>query len=560
MKDEVLNRYIDYCIIIIGGLTLDDIRKLFNLKKENEKPISSEKFFEYGMSKEDYMMYLSLCDGVKSACVMAYFEWTTRDNLVKHYKEQYTDDSQDISVKEKEKKYQKYCSNLYNNKPNLNINYYDLVVASLKTLISFLGNFKENSISLSFENSDLHWLINSCYYRKVRESMKLYGDMLMIKSLDDFRSNLEYLISLLLIGNGISYEFSKDIYELSYEELLEYEVKIKKECEKYPRYEYIMSFDADNYNEITNWAKENEAFVIHEEYMELLEEIDELKEEHESRKIIEDKVKKNFEDEYKEIEEIFDKYNRSSALICLQNSLTGEILALIVAMSTRTLKDNIIVIDYRDKETRKLLTDIYKNNKEDVVYNGIQYNVFKHTDSRQIISSLELKPLGGLASSIKGQKYPFTLELVDILLYSPYSKMYEVCQATCIKASRKCYMDPNLYRRFVKTYGNPGIKLNITSRGSYHIYGLSEESMLHELGYNVDKKNDMGQLERQELLKDIIDMDLMNQDAIIRLLGMLINLNENKSNNALAVMKWKSDFDFVSGYRYNPERFLISRY
>lgn len=110
---------------MIGGSALDDIRKLFNLEKENEKPISSEKFFEYGMSKEDYMMYLSLCDCVKSACVMAQFEWVTKENLVTHYKERYIDDSQDISAEEKDKKYKKYCSNLNNTKPNLNINYYD---------------------------------------------------------------------------------------------------------------------------------------------------------------------------------------------------------------------------------------------------------------------------------------------------------------------------------------------------------------------------------------------------------------------------------------------------
>ena len=83
---------------------------------------------------------------------------------------------------------------------------------------------------------------------------------------------------------------------------------------------------------------------------------------------------------------------------------------------------------------------------------------------------------------------------------------------------------------------------------------LADESPLHVCGYNVNQQMGYTETERQRILANIMDYDIMKKPNIITYLHFFIKNNGKKRNMKIAVSKWESDLDFVNKYKINQQK------
>lgn len=151
------------------------------------------------------------------------------------------------------------------------------------------------------------------------------------------------------------------------------------------------------------------------------------------------------------------------------------------------------------------------------------------------------------------------LEMVNALLYSPFTKRYELILVGYDKEQVECFITIQRYRSFVKRFGNPGVPPTVeySRRSGWDLENLNAESILTEYGYTVAQNVGLSSKERHELLAEVIDLEILDSIDIINHLGFCISLHPNEKY-VYARSKWKEDIGFVEGYNFNPDRFLIA--
>lgn len=75
---------------------------------------------------------------------------------------------------------------------------------------------------------------------------------------------------------------------------------------------------------------------------------------------------------------------------------------------------------------------------------------------------------------------------------------------------------------------------------------LSDESLLHSLGYTVSAKEGYSDTARQDLLRRIIQDKKMTKHRVMNHLEYLMRKNENNTLMNKAIEKWHKDYDFVA--------------
>ena len=85
---------------------------------------------------------------------------------------------------------------------------------------------------------------------------------------------------------------------------------------------------------------------------------------------------------------------------------------------------------------------------------------------------------------------------------------------------------------------------------------MNTESILYAYGYNVSSTNGLTEIQRHELLAEIVDLKILNKSQIISFLDFFIDTH-NTEKYYIARLKWANDRKYVINYRSNPERFLI---
>jgi hypothetical protein len=168
------------------------------------------------------------------------------------------------------------------------------------------------------------------------------------------------------------------------------------------------------------------------------------------------------------------------------------------------------------------------------------------------VDTIVLRKGGGLYGGIAQHG----TELVDILLYSPFTGCFEVAHATFDTENAIYYMDAKVFRSFVLKYGNPGIKIAAYQRGLVDFSTMQEESILHAYGYVVGN-NGVSDRERRNLLGEVMDLGLMSASSILNLLDLNIAMHPGeKYENAR--FDWELDKQFVMEYKVNPDRFVVA--
>lgn len=225
----------------------------------------------------------------------------------------------------------------------------------------------------------------------------------------------------------------------------------------------------------------------------------------------------------------------------------------------------VIVTHYSSLLARELLTSVYRSSRtiklNEKIYKVVRPYYPSSSRGEKPIFPMELKPSemrikagGGISSSIKNN----LSEVVDVLLFSPFTQRYEMARATLDHTDGECFMDIGIFRAFVKEYGNPGLQLSFEESSSFGLSfdELRVESILHAYGYTVSESDALTEAERRELLTEIVDLELLTIPYIVNLLDFFIRTHtSDKYYNARD--KWKRDMKYIADYKINTQRFLI---
>lgn len=249
----------------------------------------------------------------------------------------------------------------------------------------------------------------------------------------------------------------------------------------------------------------------------------------------------------------------------LQMIKTGKKYAFCIVNDRSAQAVSRAVLYYEHWISREILAALIRPEKEGIAnINGTELKVIGGTFSSSllnkagtIIKKIEIRQNGGYAQY--GSRDANGNEIVDVLMYSPFTKRYEITKASYDEKNHTYYMDIARFRRFIYEFGNPGIKIWVdTSNRKSNSRFVNEESLLHAYGYNVNQVSALTTTERHQILTDIVDLELMTVKDIVKLLTYNINLH-SQEKYYIARQKWKEDIAFISDYKINPDRFIIAR-
>lgn len=130
------------------------------------------------------------------------------------------------------------------------------------------------------------------------------------------------------------------------------------------------------------------------------------------------------------------------------------------------------------------------------------------------------------------------------------------------KDKNECFTDIALFREYVSKYGRSCLSPKFEhkeSGGNKNFDELNATSILKEYGYSVSKKDGLTTHERQELLAEIVDLEILSVESVVQLLVFFIRTHSNDSYWSNRI-KWEMDKKYIQEYMVNPQRFLIAPY
>ena len=118
---------------------------------------------------------------------------------------------------------------------------------------------------------------------------------------------------------------------------------------------------------------------------------------------------------------------------------------------------------------------------------------------------------------------------------------------------KRFFINNNEFER-IKRIGNPLCPIYEESKaksGYAQKFDLKMESLLHSFGYNVSSQEGLTDIQRQSLLKFLIDTGTMTKIDIISHLNYLINSRQGRTNMENAIYKWKLDMNYLNSLKGN---------
>lgn len=147
---------------------------------------------------------------------------------------------------------------------------------------------------------------------------------------------------------------------------------------------------------------------------------------------------------------------------------------------------------------------------------------------------------------IKCQRDQHNLTCVNAKIQSKNGK-YIYLNVNFCKDCKQFFISYSEYLHYRAMYGILIAKIVMISNGEYSndIDYLASESPLKLCGYSVSQAEGLSTQSRQELLRNLIQSDIIKKTEVIRYLSWFIQMNGQKFGNELAREKWESDLDYV---------------
>lgn len=252
-------------------------------------------------------------------------------------------------------------------------------------------------------------------------------------------------------------------------------------------------------------------------------------------------------------------------MICIQYQKSRAIETYIIAEDKREVGLDSKTLLYSSLKARELMTAAFREERNSKgmlherpyhIYDVIFRTETDHLSHLLLPYELGIQKDGGFASSVKDAND----EIVDLLIFSPFTNRYELLTATVKKQEACCYTDISNYRDFVHSFGNPGLLLffdSSTHTGKSTFFNnLNPESVLRGYGYTVSGADNYPAEYRQELLAEIVDLSILPVYKIVQYLEFFIQ-SHSAPIHSMARSKWREDLEFIKQYNINPSRFLI---
>lgn len=121
---------------------------------------------------------------------------------------------------------------------------------------------------------------------------------------------------------------------------------------------------------------------------------------------------------------------------------------------------------------------------------------------------------------------------------------------------KKFFISQTSYERYRKKMNLIPVKFQFVDKNgrfSKFVNNSQECSPLFLAGYNVSKRNNLSVRERTDLLKFILNHEIMDKHEIIGYLQYFIALNRLKPNFSSAIQKWEDDLEFVEEYNMDEQ-------
>lgn len=149
---------------------------------------------------------------------------------------------------------------------------------------------------------------------------------------------------------------------------------------------------------------------------------------------------------------------------------------------------------------------------------------------------------------IKCQRDHHNLTCVNAKLPSKNGKCIYLNVNYC-KDCKQFFISYSEYLHYRAMYGILIAKIIMITNGEYthDTDYLASESPLKLCGYSVSQSEGLTAQTRQDLLRELIQLDIIKKPEVIRYLSWFIQMNGQKFGNEIARSKWEADLDYVRG-------------
>ena len=235
--------------------------------------------------------------------------------------------------------------------------------------------------------------------------------------------------------------------------------------------------------------------------------------------------------------------NRSHA-VSLQNSLIAEKATIINSLEKHmplSGGESALYAWARKKEVALLQID-----ELDAQIGALQWRIEEFDNGGEFDASKNI--LYVYKGFIKCQRDHHNLTCVNAKIRSKNGK-YIYLNVNYCKDCKQFFISYSEYLHYRSMYGILIAKIVMISNGEYSndIDYLAAESPLKLCGYSVSQAEGLTAQARQDLLRELIQLDIIKKTEVIRYLSWFIQMNGQKFGNEIARSKWESDLDYIRG-------------
>lgn len=240
----------------------------------------------------------------------------------------------------------------------------------------------------------------------------------------------------------------------------------------------------------------------------------------------------------------------------------NKYISYMIVQDINDISEEKRIVHYAVPESRYVLTGLMLKNRT-FLFEGEEYELLSSITHEGISflgdADIFLKQIQLISNrSVYTKRH--ALELVQMLLYSAYTKKFELIAVWCDIKTKELFVDVSTFKQFVRKCGKPMI--DISFRGEYtseHNFGvMKDESLLFAYGYSVSATKGNTTEKRHKILSEILDLQLMSKNDIINLLehNMKMHSGEKFANDR---KRWEFDIKFVGDYSVDPNRFTSNK-
>lgn len=127
--------------------------------------------------------------------------------------------------------------------------------------------------------------------------------------------------------------------------------------------------------------------------------------------------------------------------------------------------------------------------------------------------------------------------------------------------TNKYFINEVTYSHYAKTYGLPMMRLKpyVQPRRCGEM-SLADMSALYMYGYTVSENDGLTQSQRQSLLSNLMDSNLMSKVEMKNHIEWLLHTHESNPMYTYACRKWTDDLRFINNYKIDEQRAVWGKF